>query len=90
MTYDADAAHRKPATGQRPPESAERPAFDRLPLMNGFMRVMVWLLGWLIPFVVVCVIFIGLFWLAALVLSLGSSKSVSEVFMALLNSLLWN
>jgi hypothetical protein len=58
--------------------------------MNWLVRLAVWLLGWVIPIVIACVSFLGLFWLAALVLSLGSRKSVSEAFMALMNSLLWN
>lgn len=58
--------------------------------MNRLVRLMVWLLGWLIPIVIAGVSLIGLLWLAALVLSLGSNKSVSDVFMALVNSLLWN
>ena len=58
--------------------------------MNWLVRLIAWLLGWLIPIVIVGVSFIGLFWLAALVLSLGSNKSVSDVFMALINSLPWN
>jgi len=58
--------------------------------MNRLVRLMVWLLGWLIPIVIASVSLIGLLWLAALVLSLGSNKSVSDVFMALVNSLLWN
>jgi hypothetical protein len=58
--------------------------------MNWRVRLMGWLLGWLLPFVIVCVTFIGLFWLAALILSLGSRKSASDMFMSLVNTLLWN
>jgi hypothetical protein len=58
--------------------------------MNWLARLTGWLLGWLIPFFIVGVTFIGLFWLGALVLSLLSGKSVSDAFMSLLNSLLWN
>ena len=58
--------------------------------MNWPVRLAVWLLGWLLPVGIVCVSFIGLSWLAALMLSLGSGKSVSDAFMSLVNSLLWN
>jgi hypothetical protein len=85
-------AHSGPLEGQvdRLQRRAASNPLDRLPLMNWLARLTGWLLGWLIPFFIVGVTFIGLFWLGALVLSLLSGKSVSDAFMSLLNSLLWN